>query len=873
MDNKIELYKCFIASPSDTSKEREACDEVFNEINKTIGDKFKFRIESVKWEKDARPAFGKTPQDVINEQLLNDIRLFIGIMFTKFGTPTDNYCSGTEEEFYWAHDKFEKKQDIEIMFYFNDEAISPSDIDNTQAERVKEFKELIPDKGGLYSQYKGADDFKDKLRTHLIKFFSDRHGFEQDKNYLDIPALLKDRLNESLSAFSNQPNVWADPELFKEDKSKDAKTDDKIKVEVSDIIENPYSVIIDAPPQFGLTCLSHYLISKAWGKNSLWLYLDMKEISIHTEIDKIIAKELKKLQLADKKIDCIVLDSWKASLMGSMKVLRGICNTHKETPLIVMHTIGDFDFSSEEDVKINREFKKLTLSALPRNTIRKVVADYNAKKNIGDEDTVLSKVVSDMEVLNIHRTPLNCITLLKISEKHFDESPVNRTKMIEMFLFVLFDLVELPTYKNKPDVQDCEHVLGYFCEHIIRNDIYEFSKDEFIDKIEAFCSEKFLELDIYTLFQILDENHIIVNHKGKFRFKALYWIYYFSAKQMHIDKDFYQYIVSGERYIKFPEMIEFYTGIDRDSDDMINILINDLTKQCDIVEQKTGLIGDINLLEGMEWNPSPEQITNIEKTINNEVKNSKLPDTLKDEYADKDYSFDKPYHQEISNIFQQYTFLILKQKISASSRALRNSDYVNPELKKKLLKEITRGWAMFSKILFLLSPIMAKNDYASFDGLGFILCGSDDLETDEKIARIILANPVYVVKSFKDDLFSPKSAPLLYEALSSEKNKLIKHELILLLIFSRPKEWEKRVESYIKDIKKNSAYLLDILNLLHNRYKYDFASPSEAASMANLLKMCHAKNKLASNKLVDSMKQIPDKVIPKRDEKNYDQKI
>lgn len=864
MNNKVEIYKCFIASPDDTSKERNACDEVFNEINKTIGDKFKFRIESVRWEKDARPQLGSSPQSVINKQLLNDFQLFIGIMFTKFGTPTDNYESGTEDEFYSAYDRFEKKKDIEIMFYFNDEVISPSDINHDQAQKVKEFRGLISDKGGLYSQYKGVDDFKTKLRIHLMKLFSDKLGIEQDNNYIDIPSLLKDRLDESLSIFSNQPNVWAEPELFKEDDTKND-SDDKIKIKVEDIIENPYSVIIDAPPQFGLTCLSHYLVSKAWSKNSLWIYLDMKEINIRTEIDKIIAKELKKLQLTDKKIDCIVLDSWQVSLTGSMKILRGICNAYKDTPLVVMHTTGYFDFSSEDDVKINREFERLTLSALPRNTIRKVVADYNVKKNIGDEDAVLSKVVSDMEVLNIHRTPLNCITLLKISEKHFDESPINRTKMIEMFLFVLFDLVELPTYKNKPDVKDCEHVLGYFCEQMIRSKIYKFNKDKFIQDLQLFCSEKLLDLDMHALFQILDENHIIVSHRGEFRFKSLHWIYYFSAKQMHINKDFYQYIVSDERYINFPEMIEFYTGIDRNSEDMIKILTEDLAKQCNIVEQKTGLIGDINLLEGMKWNPSSKQIVGIEKKINDEVQSSKLPDTLKDEYADKDYSYDTPYQQNISAILTEYTFLILNQKISASSRALRNSDYVNPEMKKKLLQEITRGWAIFSKILFVLSPIMAKNDYAHFDGMGFTLCGFDGLKFDEKIKRIILVNPNYVVKSFKDDLFSPKSAPLLYEALSSEKNKLIKHELILLLIYTRPKEWEKYVKSYIENISKNSAYLLNVLGLLNDRYRYDFASQLELTNIVHLLKMCHAKHHLRGDRLIDGMKQISDEVIPKRD--------
>ncbi len=611
----VKIYKCFIASPSDTRKERDICDKVFQEINKTQGEQLGFRIESKKWENDARPSFGKSSQDVINKQLLADFQLFIGIMFTKFGTPTEKFNSGTEEEFYLAYDKYEEKGDIEIMFYFNDEPINPTSIDLKQLSNVKEFKELISDCGGLYWSYQGVNDFEEKLRLHLNKYFIDKEETSQDKSNADthismsVSELLKDRLNESLSTFYNQPEIWVDPILREsENHNNESVKNDKIEVKIDELVKNPYSVIINAPPQFGLTCLSHHLIIEAWNSDSLWVYLDMNKINIQIDIEKTIKKELKKLNLENRAIDCIILDSWKSSLTGSMKVLRGICNTFKDTPLVIMNTTGDFKLNSEHDIKINRKFRELTLSALSRNSIRKVVSDYNTKKNIGDENIVLDKVVKDMEVLNIHRTPLNCITLLKISEKHFDESPINRTKMIEMFLFVLFDLVELPTYQTKPDVKDCEHVLGYFCEQMIKERTYDFSRDEFVKRLNMFCDENLLDLEIIVVFDVLLENRIIVECNGKFRFKATYWIYYFVANQMHVNNDFYQYIVNNEIYIDFPEVIEFYTGIDRKSSDMIRILTDDLSKQCAIVENKTGLTINFNLLEAMEWNPSEKHI-------------------------------------------------------------------------------------------------------------------------------------------------------------------------------------------------------------------------------------------------------------------------
>jgi hypothetical protein len=297
---------------------------------------------------------------------------------------------------------------------------------------------------------------------------------------------------------------------------------------------------------------------------------------------------------------------------------------------------------------------------------------------------------------------------------------------------------------------------------------------------------------------------------------------------------------------------------------MIKVLTKDLSNQCDIVEEKSGLTVDFNPLEAIEWNPTKEHLEEAKKLINSEALNSNLPNSLKDEYADKNYSYAKPFNQNISNIFEEFTFLVLKQKISASSRALRNSDYISPLEKKNLLKQITRGWSLFSKILFVLSPAMAKNDQASFDGISFVLVGFDDKNIDEKIKQVIMTNPTFVVSFFKDDLFAPKSAPLLYDAINSEDNKLIKHELILLLIYGRPHKWKHHIKNYISNLPRNSPYLLDILNLLRDRCKYDFARKSEIADMGDLLKMCYAKHEFSGSNILDNMNRISDSVIPKR---------
>jgi|SRR5690606_35419398 len=138
---EVKIYKAFIASPIDTATERNLCDKIFDEINSGLGDIYKFRIESLKWEKDVRPSIkDKDGQTTIFEQIGEDFEIFIGIMSKKFGSPTPRAGSGTEEEFNEAFKRYKEKQNLEIMFYFNEEP--PKSMNELNASELVKIEDL-----------------------------------------------------------------------------------------------------------------------------------------------------------------------------------------------------------------------------------------------------------------------------------------------------------------------------------------------------------------------------------------------------------------------------------------------------------------------------------------------------------------------------------------------------------------------------------------------------------------------------------------------------------------------------------------------------------------------------------------------------------
>lgn len=145
--NNIYEIKCFIASPSDTAEERKACETVFEEINHGLGRGLGFRIVSLRWEKDVYPSAADYTQQVINQQVEGNYDLFVGIMKSRFGTPTRQAGSGTEEEFNIAYEKFQNEEIDNIFFCFGIPDQSPYELDLVQFQKVKDFRKKIEESG------------------------------------------------------------------------------------------------------------------------------------------------------------------------------------------------------------------------------------------------------------------------------------------------------------------------------------------------------------------------------------------------------------------------------------------------------------------------------------------------------------------------------------------------------------------------------------------------------------------------------------------------------------------------------------------------------------------------------------------------------
>jgi len=164
------VLQVFVASPADVSEERSLLEEIIRELNITWSKTLGIRLDLVRWETHAYPDVAMDAQAVINKQIPDDHDVFIGIMWSRFGTPTGRSGSGTTEEFERAYDRHrDRPESLTIMFYFKDTPISPTKIDIDQLSRVNGFRNRLGEMGSLYWNFSTADEFSQLLRLHLSR--------------------------------------------------------------------------------------------------------------------------------------------------------------------------------------------------------------------------------------------------------------------------------------------------------------------------------------------------------------------------------------------------------------------------------------------------------------------------------------------------------------------------------------------------------------------------------------------------------------------------------------------------------------------------------------------------------------------------------
>jgi hypothetical protein len=165
MPRQVVEYTLLISCPGDIKSEIGLIQEAVEEFNTLYTDTIGITIRTKHWSKNAFAESGDKPQNLLNKQFVFGCDAAVAVFWSRFGTPTDEYESGTEEEI-----EHMLKTGKQIFMYFSDVPMPPSMQNPGQYDKVKRFKEKYRDKG-LYFEYTSTDMFRKLFYAHLSQYF------------------------------------------------------------------------------------------------------------------------------------------------------------------------------------------------------------------------------------------------------------------------------------------------------------------------------------------------------------------------------------------------------------------------------------------------------------------------------------------------------------------------------------------------------------------------------------------------------------------------------------------------------------------------------------------------------------------------------
>jgi hypothetical protein len=320
-------------------KIRDAVDNFNTYANSALS----IHVDLTHWTTDSYPQSGGSPQDLLNNQIVDEADVAVAVFWTRFGSPTDKYKSGTEEEI-----KRLISNNKQVFLYFLDKPVSPS---QTDTEQYREQRKLISEfrsrceKLVLYSAVEDEEKLQEQFAKHLFLYFANQ------VNKISESVLTRERSSLLITAV-------------------DSSTELSIKH-------------LDLTHEFDIEALSVTIIEKI---------KEVCKFNVFSIINERIPVDMEKTSNEDAKNVSAFNSSTINKILPSYSQEQKAKISDEEKKYIT-------DFCSENGIELNQDFFELGNLILQTNTTSRLLGQEPSLKGSEAEEnkfTLLKEVVIDV---------------------------------------------------------------------------------------------------------------------------------------------------------------------------------------------------------------------------------------------------------------------------------------------------------------------------------------------------------------------------------------------------------------------------------------------------------------------------------------------
>lgn len=386
-----------------------------------------------------------------------------------------------------------------------------------------------------------------------------------------------------------EPNIYKKIEEVQDGKIRNKKE----KIELSKIINDKENYFIIGKQESGKTTLVNYMI------------LDILRNKIFDEKIPIYFKE-KKLQKSKIKLEIIIrnylndlgffdieLPEIKESLAKGKYIifidnlnLENLNNLNQmiknwdnnKFVITIQEKYGDVNNQLEGEIsKIEETPNIVYIDFFNSEKVEALVGKWSNKNETQKKQ--VREVIKSIDKMGIPKTPQIISLMLWISNEQQLYNITNKAVLLEKFFDIILEKLKLKKEFKIMDYADKIHYLSFIAKKMQENNVRSFSWNKLESETNSYLESLSLrEKDVASadLIRYFLDKGIFFEADKNYSFKYQSFYEYFIARKMTEDISYRNKILNEWDFIKFPEEIEYYSGIKRTDKELLEFLLDKL---------------------------------------------------------------------------------------------------------------------------------------------------------------------------------------------------------------------------------------------------------------------------------------------------------
>jgi predicted MPP superfamily phosphohydrolase len=367
-------------------------------------------------------------------------------------------------------------------------------------------------------------------------------------------------------------------------------------------------------------------------------------------------------------------------------------------------------------------FKPAFIQSFKTKEIRQLMEKWFSKnKDFINRTDDLDRLIKALGALNISRTPLAVSMFLWIIEKQENYAPVNNAQMLENFLERLFTKASANkiysaefSYKNKERLLT-EIALFMYKENKINYRVKYQSLRDFIFsnlKIKMFDFEEEILLAEFIQKGIFSVEKEGLDRYVKFKFTCFFQ--FFLMKNIDINRDFKEHVLSDKNILNFVDELDYYSGLKIDDVDLLQLTVNNMYDEYSL------LLSKIEQVQYAYDNHFETLSTIVERISQNDLDEitSHGKQTEEDIEREHDKKLSNDHDSFISKKEEEINPIVRLERLWVlAAKVLKNTEEVKVEnLKSEAFSKVIKCSMAFAIIYkYILNKYLEKNTESEDD--------------------------------------------------------------------------------------------------------------------------------------------------------------